>query len=62
MKTNLEWINQEWERWVENESTALGLSIDKVLDIESKEHIAKLFAAFCLNRLRIESEAMDSVG
>jgi hypothetical protein len=25
MKTNLKWIEQEWKRWIENESTALGL-------------------------------------
>ena len=62
MKTNLQWINQEWRRWIDEESTALGVPVKQVLDVDSKEHVAKLFAAFCIDRLRIEAEAMDQVG
>ena len=62
MKTNLKWIEQEWNRWLENESDALGTPIRRVLDVDSKEHVAKLFAAFCIDRLRIEAEVMDQVG
>jgi hypothetical protein len=61
LKTNLKWIEQEWDRWVENESTALGMPIYRMLELNSREHIAKLFAAFCIDRLRIEAEADDHI-
>lgn len=56
MKANLEWIEKEWRRWV---GSPVG---QKVIPCgykvkEHPEHVAKLFAAFCLERLDEESNA-----
>jgi hypothetical protein len=54
MQANLEWINQEWRRWLETDLAKKIVGTGQVK--EHPEHIAKLFAAFCLERLRIENE------
>lgn len=56
IKVNLEWIEREWRRWVDSPTgqkiIPCGFRVK-----EHPEHVAKLFAAFCLDRLREESEA-----
>jgi hypothetical protein len=61
MQANLEWINQEWRRWLESEQGKKTVPHGYKVK-EHPEHVAKLFAAFCLDRLRLESEALDNVG
>lgn len=54
MKTNLKWIEQEWKRFIETEEKRLG--VKDLINFETKEYIAKLFAAFCIERLYMENE------
>jgi hypothetical protein len=53
VKANLKWIEQEWNRWIGDKDLVIG---------DSAENTAKLFAAFCLERLQMEHEAIDKVG
>jgi hypothetical protein len=60
IKTNLQWIQQEWRRFLESPQ---GKKIAPSGQVKlGPEHLAKMFAAFCLDRLRIESEVDDEIG
>jgi hypothetical protein len=60
MQANLEWIEREWRNWLKSERGEKCVGTGRVK--EHPEHIAKLFAAFCLERLRMEAEAAEQVG
>jgi hypothetical protein len=59
MKANLQWIEQEWRKWLitERGKKITGTSAVK----EHPEHIAKLFAAHCLEALHTEVEVMNAL-
>lgn len=58
IKANMEWINREWRRFLESPR---GKQIAPGEVKVGPQHLAKLFAAFCLDRLRMESEAEEAI-
>jgi hypothetical protein len=50
MSSEIEWLNQEWKRFTETETGQRAL----VSPIMSLSDVSKLFAAFCLKRLKME--------
>lgn len=58
-KANLEWIEQTWRSWLVSERGKKCVGTGRVK--EHPEHIAKLFAAFCLEELGNETAAMDAI-
>lgn len=53
---NLEWINREYERWIK---TDRGQKVPR--SSLHTVHVAKLFAAHCLDALRAETESQDAL-
>ena len=57
VKANLEWIEQEWRRFTRDPRGQRAL----VAPTFDPAAVAKLFAAFCLERLAMEHEADDAL-
>lgn len=58
-QANLQWINREFEKWLETERGRKIVPSGKVRT--GPEHLAKLFAAHCLEALNSENDAMESL-
>ena len=56
---NLEWVNQEWRRFMDSER---GRRICPTGEAKvGPTHLAKLFAAFCVERLQIEAKTAEKI-
>ncbi len=55
MQANLEWINQLWKSWLESEAGKKIVQHPSTIKQHS-EHVAKLFAAYCMERLAEEKQ------
>jgi len=53
MKTNLKWIEQSWRAWLESDVGRKVVQHPSTIKQHS-EHVAKLFAAFCVENLSID--------
>jgi hypothetical protein len=58
-QANLQWIQQEWRKWVETER-ARKISPNRDYKV-GVEHVAKLFAAHCLESLHRECLVDDEL-
>ena len=56
MKANLEWINQQWELWLQSDVGRKLVGTGRVK--EHPEHIAKLFSAFVAEQLPVNDLAV----
>lgn len=56
-RANLEWVERRWREWITQDAGRRAL-VDPLIGLAST---AKLFAAFCLERLDQEMKAEDAL-